>query len=187
MKKKKSNRILLTALLLMVAIFAVVTVWTAMSTYKQKVSDEKITEPDFYAMTEFSAENSKSVMKALKSGNAEKLGELLSDASGAEAVTGFADWSKADFDHADSLGAGSLSLAPDKNGMMDVSERFFVSIEDQKYVLYVETLTSRHGMNNEGVSVVAVTTYENFDSLGYAWNGDKDDNSAVAGKSFLSK
>ena len=57
----------------------------------------------------------------------------------------------------------------------------------QKYVLYIETLTSRHGMENKGVSVVAATTYEHFDESGYGWNGEKDDSSAVAGKTFVSQ
>ena len=78
-----------------------------------------------------------------------------------------------------------FSTAPDKNGRMDISERFFVDVGEQRYVLYVETLTSRHGMNNEGVTVVGATTYEHFDELNYLWNGNKDDSSAVAGKSFL--
>ena len=185
MKKKNSNTILLIALLLMVAVFAAVTIWMAGSTYKKKVANENITEPDFHSMAEFSEKNSSEVMKALKSGSAEKLGALLTDAAGAENVIGFADWSKADFDKAVSLGAGSFSTAPDKNGRMDISERFFVDVGEQRYVLYVETLTSRHGMNNEGVTVVGATTYEHFDELNYLWNGNKDDSSAVAGKSFL--
>ncbi|MBQ6151341.1 MAG: hypothetical protein IJJ03_06785 [Mogibacterium sp.] len=185
MKKKKSNRILLIAFLLMVAVFALVTVMVARSTYEKKVAEEKITEPDFYSMTEFSKENSEDVMKALKSGSAEKLGALMIDSKGAENVIGFADWAKADFDNAVSFGAGSFSTAPDKKGRMDISERFVVSIGEQKYVLYIETLTSRHGMNNEGVKVVAATTYEHFDQLYYAWNGNADESSAVAGESFV--
>lgn len=185
--KKKSTIILLAALLLLILVFAVTTVMTARSAYNKKVAGEKITEPDFYAMAAFSADNSKAVIKALRSGSAEKLGSLLREPEGAEDVTAFADWSTADFDHAVSMGAGSFSAAPDKSGMMDISERFIVSVGEQKYVLYIETLTSRHGMNNEGVSVVGVTTYEHFDETDYDWNGDKDDSSAVAGKSFLKK
>lgn len=185
--KKKSNQILVIALLLIALVFTVTAVRTAGSTYSKKVAGENITEPDFYAMAGYSAENSASVMKALKSGSAEKLGSLLTDPKGAEDVIAFADWSAADFDHAVSMGAGSLSAAPDKDGVMDISERFIVSAGEQKYVLYIETLTSRHGMNNEGVSLVGVTTYEHFDEIDYNWNGDKDDSSAAAGKSFLKK
>ena len=185
--KKKSNRILLIALLLMVAVFAFVTVRVARSTYEKNVAAEKITEPDFYAMAAFSDENSKAVMKALKAGSAEKLGALMIDAKGAGNVMDFADWSKADFDNAVSMGAGSLSEAPDKKGMMDINERFIVPAGEQKYVLYIETLTSRHGMNNEGVKEVGVTTYEHFDELNYGWNGEADAGSAVAGESFVKR
>ena len=79
----------------------------------------------------------------------------------------------------------TLPPHPDKNGKIDISERFVVPVGDQKYVLYIETLTSRHGMNNEGVSVIAATTYDHFDQLDYGWNGAADDSSAVAGKSFV--
>lgn len=185
MKKKKSSRILLAALLMMVALFAVTAFIMARSTYDKKVAGEKITEPDFYSMAEYSGQNSAAVMKALKSGSAEKLGAVMIEPKGAEAVIGFTDWSKADFDNAVSFGAGSLSAAPDKNGMMDISERFIITAGEAKYVLYVETLTSRHGMNNEGVKMVGVTTYEHFDETDYGWNGDPDESSAVAGESFV--
>ena len=187
MNRKKSNQILLIAVLLMALIFTVVTVRTAKVTYNKKVAQETVTEPDFNAMTDFSNENSKEVMKALKAGSAEKLGTLMTDPKGAEDVIGFAEWSKADFDNAVSLGAGSFSTAPDKDGRMDISERFVVTIGEQKYVLYIETLTSRHGMNNDGVSAVGVTTYDHFEQLGSFWNGEADDSSVAAGKSFLNK
>lgn len=185
MKKKKSNQILITALLLMLLVFVIVAAVTARSAYNKKVANEKITEPDFYSMTEYCRDNSDAVMKALKSGSADKLGALMINPKGAEDVTGFADWTKAGFAEAVSLGAGSLSTAPDKKGMMEIGERFIVSVGEQKYVLYIETLTSRHGMNNDGVSAVGVTTYEHFDELGYGWNGEKDDSSALAGESFV--
>lgn len=187
MNRKKSNQILLIAVLLMALIFTVVTVRTAKVTYNKKVAQETVTEPDFNAMTDFSNENSKEVMKALKAESAEKLGTLMTDPKGAEDVIGFAEWSKADFDNAVSLGAGSFSTAPDKDGRMDISERFVVTIGEQKYVLYIETLTSRHGMNNDGVSAVGATTYDHFEQLGSFWNGEADDSSVAAGKSFLNK
>ena len=185
MKKKKSNQILLVLLLSVALVFVIVMIITARSTYNKKVAAENITEPDFNAMTEFSKENSDAVLKALKSGSAEKLGNLMIDPKGAENVIGFASWGDADLDNAVSLGAGSFSTAPDEKGMMDISERFIVPVGEQKYVLYIETLTSRHGMKNEGVKVVGATTYEHFDQLDYAWNGEQDDSSAVAGESFV--
>ncbi len=185
--KKKSNRILLAALLVMVLVFALTAFGASRYTYNNKVAGENITEPDFNSMAAYSNENSKAVMKALKSGSAEKLGSLMADPKGAEDVAGFASWKDADFDNAVSLGAGSFSKAPDKEGKMDISERFIVTVGEERYVLYVETLTSRHGMNNEGVTVVAATTYEHFDELDYGWNGEKDDSSASAGKTFVTK
>lgn len=186
-RKKNSSTILLLILLILVLLFALITIGMSKRTYNKKVAEEKITEPDFYAMQGFCETNSDEVMKALKAGNEDKLKSLMTDSTGIEDVLAFAEWGDADFGNKVSLGAGSFSAAPDKNGRMDISERFFVDVGDKKYVLYVETLTSRHGMVNEGVSCVGVTTYDHFDELDYGWNGDKDDSSAVAGKSFLSK
>ena len=185
MKKKKSNQILIVLMLLVALVFAAVTLLTARSTYNKKVANETITEPDFYSMTEFSSENSKAVLKALKSESAEKLAGLMIDPAGAEDVIGFASWKDADIDNAVSLGAGSFSAAPDEKGMMDISERFIVTAGDQRYVLYIETLTSRHGMTNEGVKEIGATTYEHFDQLDYGWNGEQDDSSVTAGVSFV--
>ena len=185
MKRKKSTQILIILMLLTALVFVIVAIMSAKSTYNKKVAAENITEPDFNAMVEFSDENSKAVLKALKSGSAEKLGSLMIDPKGAENVIGFASWGDADLDNAVSLGAGSFSTAPDEKGMMDISERFIVPVGEQKYVLYIETLTSRHGMKNEGVKVVGATTYEHFDQLDYAWNGEQDDSSAVAGETFV--
>ena len=173
--------------LLMVLVFAFVTIKTAKYTYNKNVAEENITEPDFYAMAEFSDENTKAVMKALKSENAEKTGSLMIDPAGIENVLSFAKWKDMDLENVVSLGAGSFSTAPDKNGKIDISERVIVPVGDQKYVLYIETVTSRHGMINDGVSVIAATTYEHFTELDSGWNGEADDSSAVAGKSFLSK
>ena len=161
-----------------------ITIKTAKATYNKKVTGETAAEPDFYTMTEFCGENAKAVMKALKAGDANKLGSLMTDPAGVEDVIGFANWRDADFDNAVSMGAGSLSTAPDKNGKMDVSERFIVTAGEKKYTLFIETVTSRHGMNNDGVSVVAATTYEHFEETQFVWNGEKDDNSVVAGKPF---
>ena len=185
MKRKKSTQILIILLLLTALVFVITAIMSAKSTYNKKVAEEKITEPDFYAMADFSGKNSKEVMKALKSGSAEKLGKLMIDPKGVEDVIAFADWGDADMDNAVSMGAGSFSAAPDKNGMIDISERFVVPVGEQKYVLYIETLTSRHGMNNEGVKVVAATTYEHFEQLDLGWNGETDDSSAVAGETFV--
>ncbi len=185
--KKKSNQILLVALLLIALVFAMITIGVAKSTYNKKVAAEKITEPDFYSMQEASAENSSAVLKALKSGSAEKLKKLMIDPDGAENVIGYADWKSADIENAVSLGAGSFSTVPDKKGRIDINERFFVSVGEQKYVIYIETITSRHGMINDGVSAIGATTYEHFNELNYSWNGEKDDNSVTAGKAFVAE
>ena len=56
-----------------------------------------------------------------------------------------------------------------------------------RYVLFVETVTSRWGRTNEGVSSVAVTSFDNFDSLDYEWNGKGKEGTAEAGTLFWPK
>lgn len=151
------------------------------SAYKAERENEKLEDVDIYTMHEFSEQNSAAVMKALASGDSRKLADKMIDPEGAEAVAEFADWKKADFDNAVSLGSGSLEEAPDDKGSQEVSERFFVDVEGTRYVFFIETSTSRWGRNNDGVSAVAVTTFDHFDDLDWNWNGEPDDNSVLAG------
>ena len=182
--KKRSTKILIAALILMLLILGIVTAKTAKSTYDKNVASESFESPDFYSMQEFCGKNASEVMSALKSGKTEKIEEMMANPEGLSDVVAFADWKKADFKNAVSMGAGSLTAKPDEKGRIDISERFFVEIGEEKYVMFIETLTSRYGLQNDGVSAIGVTTYEHFDDLDYAWNGEKDDNSALAGELF---
>ena len=187
MKKKRSPAALMLLLIFLAAVFALVTVRVSRATYEKRIAEEQLTELDFYSMQEFSEVNSKAVMAALKSGDPEKLKELMPGAEGIEDVMTFADWSKADFGKARSMGAGSLTEAPDGDGRMDISERFIVEAGDTKYVLFVETLTSRWGRQNDGVTAVAVTTYDHFDAVDFDWLGEAGDYSALAGSLWWNK
>ena len=181
MKAKTKKRII--ALVIFAAILLLLTMAiVAHSTYKAKRQNEHLKNIDFYKMSEFSEKNSELVMKALASGDSKKLEKLMIDSEGAAAVMEFTDWKSADFDKVVSMGAGSLTEAPDENGNMDISERFLVDIGDTRYLLFVETSTSRWGRSNDGVSAVAVTTLEHFDELGWNWSGEPDEHSVLAGK-----
>lgn len=182
MEKKKNNRLLITVLALLAVVFVITAVISARSAYNKRIAEEKLTEADFYSMQEFCGQNASAVMNALASGNKDKLQKLMPGAEGIDDVMGFADWSKADLKGAVSMGAGSLSASPDKDGMMDISEKFIVQAGDDKYVLFIETLTSRWGRENEGVSAVGVTSYGHFSDLNYDWAGEPDDQSVLAGK-----
>ena len=155
MEKKKNNKLLIAALALIAVVFVITAVISARSAYNKRIAEEKLTEVDFYSMQQFCGKNASAVMDAIASGKKEKLEKQLPGAEGIDDVMGFADWSKADFKGAVSMGAGSLSASPDENGMMDISEKFIVQAGDDKYVLFIETLTSRWGRENEGVSAVA--------------------------------
>ena len=187
MSKNRSNKILIGALIILALIFVLAALIGSKTAYNKKVASEQLTEVDFNSMQAFSAENSAAVMDALKSGSKGKLEELLPNAEGIDELMGFAKWNKANFRKAVSLGAGSLTTAPDGSGKMDVSEMFLVDIGDTKYVLFIETLTSRLGRNNEGVTAVGATTYEHFEEIDRNWSGVPDEQSVLAGKLWWNK
>ena len=178
---KTKQRII--ALAILAAVLLLVTALiSGISTYKSKRANEKLDSVDVYKMHEFSEENSAAVMKAMASGDSEKLAKLMITSEGAEAVMEFADWKKASFDKAISMGSGSLDKGPDEKGLMEISERFFVDIGDERYLLFIETSTSRWGRENDGISAVGVTTFEHFDELDWKWNGEPDEHSVLAGE-----
>ena len=171
-------------LLLMAVLFVCVFAFSEVRTFDSGIRNESFDRVDFYSMADFSAKNSEEVIKALRSGNLKKLIKLVGDEAGAEEVMRFADWRHANFDTAVSFGAGSLSTSADKNGKTDVSEKMVVQSGDTQYVLFIETLTSRWGRKNEGVDAVGVTTYSHYKELDATWNGEKDEESALAGTLF---
>ena len=179
--KKRYIPLMMTAVF-MLALFTTITVTTANNTYEQNVADEHFDEYDFYSMQEISTENCKLVFAALKKGDKEALSELMINDENIDSVLDFADWSKLSFKKATSYGAGSLSPSADKNGRVDVNDKFVVKTGGEKYVLFIESLTSRWGRVNEGVSAIAVTTAEHYENTYSTWNGEKDDSTALAGE-----
>ena len=183
-KKKGKNTGVKIFLLFLAVLFVCVFAFTEVKIFNTRRANESFDQVDFHSMAEFSAKNSEKVIKALRSGNLKKLTKLVGDEAGAEEVMRFADWRNANFDTALSYGAGSLSTEADKKGRIDVAERIVVQAGETKYMFYIETLTSRWGRKNEGVSAVGVTTYSHYNELDSSWNGEKDDESALAGTLF---
>ena len=175
------------AVLFMIALFATVTISTAKNTYKQNIANEHFDEYDFYSMQKISTENCKVVFDALKKGDKETLSELMINDENIDSVLEFTDWGKLSYKKATSYGAGSLSPSADENGRADINEKFVVKTGGDKYVLYIESLTSRWGRVNEGVSAIAVTTAEHYENTFTTWNGEKDDSTALAGELFWKK
>lgn len=172
-------------LLLLAAVFVAVTSRVASDTFKELKAAESFSELDYYSMQEYCDKNASTVMSALKSGKADKIKAIMTNSEGLDEVMNFADWSQADFKNAVGLGAGSLSPGPDADGRIDMSERFFVDAGDTKYVFFIESVSSRWGRTDEGISAIAVTRYTHFDAdLDYVWNGEPDDQSALAGSLF---
>lgn len=188
MKKKKTQNILLRLLALLVAaLFVFVIIMSAKVMYEYKLGRESFDQVDFYKMQAYSTKNSKAVMKALRSGKTERISKAINGHPDVSELMDFADWRNADYRGAVSLGSGSISTEPDGNGMIDISEKFIIESGDERYVLLIETVTSRWGRKNEGVSAVAVCTYDYYDSRIDPWIGEKDDETALAGTLFADK
>lgn len=185
--KKGKKRGLIAFLILMAVLFVIIFAWSSVRTYRKSIENENLGDMDFYSMQKYSSENSASVMEMLKSGNMKDFSKLLGDEEGAESVMSYADWRSADFDSAVSFGAGSLSKEADKRGRIEIAEKFVVKAGKTKYVLYIETLTSRWGRKNEGVKAVGVTTYDHYEDLDANWNGEKDEDTALGGRLFRDK
>lgn len=187
MKKLVGGIKIIVFIALTIVLFVSVTINSANETYDKRAANEEITTVDTYSMNNHCKDNAAAVMDALKNSNTDTLESIMLNSKGIDSVVDFADWSKADFDNAVSMGSGSLTKAPDKNGKQDVSERFFVKVGDTKYVFFIETVCSRLGRDNDGVSAIAVTSFSHFDAGDYAWNGEKDGSSALAGELFWNK
>lgn len=191
MKKAVNGFKILIFIALVIALFLGVTTYTAKKTYNERRANEHFTEVDRYSMDEFCLANTQEVMAALQSGSSAKLEKLMAEGmeggDDADKLIEFADWGNADFEAAVSMGSGSLMAKPDKNGRMDVSERSIVKIGKKEYILFVETVTSRWGRTNDGISAIGITTFKHFDNLDYAWSGEKDDHSVLMGTLFWKK
>ena len=186
-KNKGKNRGVKIFLLLIAVLFVCAFAFSEIRSFNSRMKSESFDQVDFYSMAGFSSKNSEKVIKALKSGNLKKLTRLVGDESGAEEVMSYADWRHANFDTAVSYGAGSFSTSADKKGRIDVAERIVVQSGETRYMLYIETLTSRWGRKNEGVDAVGAITYSRYKELDSNWNGEKDEESVLAGTLFRDK
>lgn len=182
---KSSAEKKLTAFLIgLMLLFLAVAVLSAVHAYRHKRATEKFDELDLYSMHEYSRINSEKALRALKEGNSGALEKLMISNEGLSDVSGFADWSGMNMDNLVSMGSGSLSFKADPKGRIDISERWIAETEDGKHVFFIETRTSRWGRQNDGISALAVTSFDHFDELDYGWNGEADESSALAGKLF---
>lgn len=184
MNKMSAETKLKIILVLLAVVFLAVAVLTGIHTYRHKMATESFDELDMYSMHEFSQKNSEQALQALKDGDKAKLEKLMVTAEGVDGLMGFAEWSGLDIENAVSMGSGSLSTKADAKGRIDVSERWIVETADNKYVLFIETLASRWGRKNEGISAIGVTTFDHFNDVDYNWAGEAGESSALAGELF---
>ncbi|MBP3896145.1 MAG: hypothetical protein J6D07_06730 [Mogibacterium sp.] len=182
--KNSAEKKIIAFLIGLMLLFLAIVVLSAVHAYRHRMDTEKFDELDMYSMHEYSRANSEKALQALKEGNSGALEKLLISNEGLADVTGFAEWSGIDMDNLVSMGSGSLSSKADSKGRIDISERWIAETADGRYVFFIETRASRWGRKNDGISAIAVTSFDHFDELDYGWNGKADESSALAGKLF---
>lgn len=161
--------------------------WVAGKTYRERVESETSKELDVYKMQKYAHENAEIVLKALKKGNTDKIQKNMRKETDLDSLVRYADWKNLDINGATSFGTGSFMPKPDKRGRMDVGEQIILNAGSGKYALYVQTLTSRYGKINRGITCVAVTTFKHFDEIDYAWKWQTDEKTLKVGKPFYKK
>ena len=187
-KRFRNNLIILLLLVATVYIsvrgFTSAVEYFADKTYQTRVSEEHFTEVDTYKLSVYSEENAEAVLKALKSGNEEALEKLFTESVDASDLMKYADWSTINDKKTKTLGGGSYMFEPDKSGRMDFGETFWVTTSKGTYVLYIQTVGSRYGKANDGVSAVAATTWKHYDSIDWLWKWQTDKNEVLAGTPY---
>lgn len=190
-KRFRNNLIILLILVATVYIsvrgFTFAVEYFADKAYQKRVSEEHFTEVDTYKLSVYSEENAEAVLKALKSGDKEALEKLFTESVDAAALMKYADWSTINDKKTKTLGGGSYMFEPDKSGRMDFGETFWVTTSKGTYVLYIQTVCSRFGKANDGVSAVAATTWEHYDSIDWLWKWQTDKNEVLAGTPYPDK
>lgn len=170
---------------LLVIVFVIVTTRTANKTYDSRVANEKNTEVDVYKMETYARDNAAKVLDILQDKDKDALESTLLNPSNVDKLINYADWDKLDTDKMTSFGTGSYMPKPDEDGKMDVGELISLKLGKDEYVIYIQTLTSRWGKIDEGVSCIAVVNRKRFDDVDYAWEWQTDNKTLRAGKPFM--
>lgn len=171
-------------IIVLIAGFVYWTGRTAVKTYKERVNNEQNTELDVYKMQKYAADNAEKVLEALAAEDSDEIAELVPKASNVDELMEYANWGDLDLENKTSFGTGSFMPKPDKKGKMDVGEQIVLDTGSGKYAIYIQTLTSRYGRTDEGISCIAVTTWKHFDEIDYAWNWQTDSGTLRVGKAF---
>lgn len=174
----------LLTLVIVVAIFAFVTGWSANRQYEKRVSEENFTEQDTYKMSVYSEENTNKVIEALKNKDAEGLSSMMIGNPDVSELLDYVEWQNMAPDKTKTLGGGSYMSEPDSDGRMDFGEAYWLRIDKKTYVMYVQTVCSRYGKANDGVSAVAVTDWDYYDSIDWSWEWQEDKHTVMAGTPY---
>ena len=185
MFKRTFNSILTVILIIgLIAGFVYWTGRTAGKTYQERVNNEQNTELDVYKMQKYAVDNTEKVLEALVAGDSDEIAELVPRATNVKELMEYADWENLDLDKKTSFGTGSFMPKPDKNGKMDVGELITLKTQNGKYVMYVQTVTSRYGIIDDGVSCIAVAKWKHYDDTDYSWDWKTDSETLRVGKAF---
>lgn len=183
---KKFIRCVVTIIFIFVLFLATFTIVskTAKKTYEKRISQEKNINLDVYKMHKFARENTQYVIKALQRENAKKIRKIVINPLNVQKLLDEVDWKNLKDDNIRSFGTGSFSSKPNNKGEIDIGEQMSIKIGKKRFALYIQTITSRYGRINEGVSCIAITSFKHYDDLDYEWNWQTDDETLRVGKPF---
>lgn len=182
----KKNLDLIKAIVFVLLLFVIVMFVTANGTYYFAKEHFRTTRLDEFQIQEFSSENCDAVFESLAKGG-KGLEDLMCGDPDVREFLKYADWSKGEYDDKRSYGGGSLEDGADANGIYEYADLWRVTIDGEQYMLYIQSESSRYGRENDGVSMIAVTTYEHFNELDANWDCKPDDDTLILGKSGMKK
>lgn len=177
---------LLKAIMVVILIFVAIMFVTSYATYYFAKANLSTKVLDEFQVQEFSSENCDAVFKALKGGGA-GLGDLMDEGTKTRKLLDYAEWPSADFEDKMSLGGGSFMDGADAEGYYAYEDIWSVYVNDERYIMCIQTVTSRYGRENDGVSCIAISTWDHYLGIDREWDIDNDENTVLIGRPYVAK
>lgn len=182
-KKKKKTGDLVLALIVVLVMFIAAMYISAQLTYKYAKTHLYTTEMDWYNVQDYNMKNCNKVFDALKNGG-EGLNDIIIEDVDITPLMDYANWENAEFEDIRAFGGGNTSLEPDSKGRIEYGDMWCVTIDGDRYMMYIQSISSRYGRNNDGVSFIAVTHWSHYDNIDWEWDWDDDEHTVTLGTSF---
>lgn len=185
--KSQASRVkkqdMLIALSVIVVLLFAIMLFVAFASYKYATKHFPARALDYYKIQEYSLENSEDVFESLANGG-EGLRELMAGRENVHELLKFADWESGDYENVRSFGGGNFSKRCNDKGQIEYADMWWVPIGDEKYMIYIQSVSSRYGRDNDGVKCIAVTSYSHYSDIDGEWDWRTDDETVRIGTPF---